>query len=386
MSGMFMVRQGSRFALAGLICVALHGADGGFPAAVLSTRPVAYYRLDGTQGMSLAGATEYKASGGVTSGAPGPPTGGANSRYANLDGHDGYIVATQAGGVGAAASMMAWVNLATLPSAEGHFFYVEGESQNGNDLDLQFETDNALRFYTASGGHLSFAPPITILVNQWHMIVATMDAVSQTRVIYWDGKPVATDKGGGRAGKTGTFSMGASTVFGGRFFKGGIAEAALWNRALAAGEVGAIYAASKGAAAPASSGPFATTAKVEVGDESGKVPLKREEQIAILFLTAMQTIEGDCQMNAKRACALDQVLSRLKFDPKADPNYTYTLAASGLAWEAHANAKKQGVAGFCFMSRSYPQVTVTYNRSGTAGFIDTELGTRSIEGDSFQAR
>jgi hypothetical protein len=383
---MFIARQCSRLAVAGLICAALHAADTDFAAAVAATRPVAYYRLDATQGKSQTGSTEYKPSGGVTSDAPGPLAGVANGHFAKLDGRGGYILTTQAGGVGAAASMMAWVNLAALPSAEGHFFYVVGESQNGNDLDLQFETDNALRFYTASGGHLSYAPSPTTLLNQWHLMVATMDAVSQTRVIYWDGKPVATDKGGGRAGKTGTFSIGASTVFGGRFFKGGIAEAALWNRALTAGEVAAVYTASKAAAAPAPSGPFATTAKVEVADENGKVALKREEQIAILFLAAIQMIEGDCQMNAKRACALDQVLGRLKFDPKVDPNYTYTLAASGLAWEAHANAKRPGLAGFCLMSRSYPQVIVTYNPAGTAGFVDKELADRSIEGDSFQAR
>src|ERR1039458_5365964 len=107
---------------------------------------------------------------------------------------------------------MVWVNLATLPSQAGRFFYVAGESQNGNDLDLQFENHNALRFYTAAGGHLTYTPAPATLVNHWHMIVATMDTASQTRVIYWDGKTVASDKGGGRTGKTGAFSIGASTV------------------------------------------------------------------------------------------------------------------------------------------------------------------------------
>jgi hypothetical protein len=88
-------------------------------------------------------------------------------------------------------------------------------------------------------------------VTYWHMIVATMDTASQTRVIYWDGKPVANDKGGGRTGKSGAFSIGASTVFGGRWFQGGIEEAALWNRALTAAEVVSIYAAVKPSAVPA---------------------------------------------------------------------------------------------------------------------------------------
>ena len=62
--------------------------------------------------------------------------------------------------------MMAWVNLAALPSEERRFFYVAGESQNGNDFDLQFENDNALKFYTASGGHLTYTPPPATLVDQ----------------------------------------------------------------------------------------------------------------------------------------------------------------------------------------------------------------------------
>jgi hypothetical protein len=390
-------RQWSRVAVAAaavvLNCVALRAAEADFVSAVVATRPIGYYRLDSTEGKSQAGSTNYKPVGGVTSVGPGGPIGNASSYFAQLNGRDAYILTTQSGGVGAAASIMAWVNLASLPSAENRFFYVAGESQNGNDLDVQFETDNALRFYTASGGHLSYAPAPATLVNQWHMIVATVDTVSQTRVIYWDGKSVATDKGGGRAGKTGAFSIGASTVFSGRFFKGGIEEVGLWNRALQATEVAAIYAAAKPNASPAGAnssmqrtGPFPTTAKVEAGDSNGPVKLKREEQIAILFLTAFQEIESDCQSRTKRACTFDELVGRLKYDPRTDSNYSYTLAASGLAWEAHASAKKPGLLGFYFFSRSFPQVTATYNATGTAGVIDKELGSRSIVGDSFAVR
>jgi hypothetical protein len=407
---MFIDREWGRVAVAAVSAMAaltggaLRAAEADFVTAVIATHPVAYYRLDSTEGKSQVGATQYKSSGGVTSETPGAPIGIANNHFLKLDGRSGYILTTQAGGVGAAASMMAWVNLAALPSVEGRILYVEGESQNGNDLDLQFETDNALYLFTASGGHLTYAPPPATLVNQWHMILATMDAVSQTRAIYWDGKLAATDKGGGRAGKTGTFSVGASTVFGGRFFKGGVEEAGLWNRALTAAEVATIYAAAKNTASPAGAsasapgtGPFATTAKVSVEDNNGPVALKREEQIAILFLTAIQSIESDCQYHGKRACTMDQLLAgpvaadgshleRLKFDPRTDPNYTYTLAVSEMAWEAHANAKKPGLLGFSFFSRTFPPATATYNRSGTAAFIDKELTGRSIEGDSFSTR
>jgi hypothetical protein len=396
-------------AFASLLTISANAAEDGFVKAVIATGPIGYFRLDSTEGKSQVGTTTYKSIGGVTSNGPGGPVGGGGSYFAKLNGHDGYVVTSQAGGVGVAASIMAWVNLDELPSKSGHYFYVAGESQNGNDLDLQFETDNSLKFFTASGGRLAYAPDSGSLVHQWHMVLATLDTQTQTRTIYWDGKQVASDKGGGRVGKTGTFSIGESTVFRGRYFQGGIAEVALWSHALKASEVASIYAASGAAARvggqqtgsvtigadSASSSLFPNHAKVDVEDPNGPVKLKSAEQTAFLFLSAMQMIEGDCQMNAKRACTLDQMISgatganggrgsRLKYNPKSDPNYTYTVFASGLAWEVHATAKKPGLIGFCFLSRSYPSVIVTYSPSGTAGFVDTELPNRSIEGDSFQ--
>ena len=408
-----VLRLGTRSAGVATLVLALGGAllaaEPDFVATVVSSRPVAYYRLGSASGKSEVGATQFNASGGVTSGEPGTPVGAAHSRFARLDGRDGYLVTTQAGGVGAEASIMAWVNFDSLPSTERHFFYVAGESENANDLDVQFETDNVLKFYTAAGGNVSYAAAPDTLVHQWHMIVATLDTAKRTRTLYWDGKPVSSDQGGGRAGKTGTFSIGASTVFPGRFLKGGVAEVALWYRSLTASEVATIYGArgSNSAAAvpssgpgpvePAPSGPFATSAKVAVADSNGPINLKREEQIALMFLTAMQQIEGECQRTLNRACTLDQIVSgavpengarlgRLKFNPQTDPNYAYTLAASGMAWEAHANARKPGLGGFYFVSRYFPNIEVAYNPSGSASAIDKALTERSIEGDSFETR
>jgi hypothetical protein len=77
-------------------------------------------------------------------------------------------------------------------------------------------------------------------------------------------------------------------------------------------------------------------------------------------------------------------IDHLKFNPKTDPNYTYTLAASGMAWEAHANAKKPGLSGFYFLGKTFPATTIaTYNPAGTATAIDKDLTGRSIDGDSF---
>ena len=391
-----------------------------FAAAVLATHPIAYYALDTPSGKSLAGVSTFAAKGRVTQGSPAAPIAGATGTFDLLDGKSGYILTTQMGGVGKSASIMAWVNLSELPSKAGHYFYVAGESENGNDFDLQFETDNVLRFFTASGGNLAYTPAPASLVNQWHMIFVSMDLASRTRAIYWDGKLVAHDAGGGEAGKKSAFSIGASTVFANRWLHGGVEQVALWDHALKAADVASIYAAAgvtapgvttsnstasgaaalpsgAGAGTPAT-GPFATKATVELEDQKGPVKLNRNEQIAYMFLSAIEVIEHNCQLTLQHVCPLDQMLAgsypagganieKLKFDPnKTDPNYTYTVAANGMAWEAHANAKKPGLIGFCFMSRSVGTTTVTYSTAGKAGWVDTEVGNRGMSGDSFASQ
>jgi hypothetical protein len=383
-----------------------------FVTAVTSTHPLAFYRLDSTSGQSLVGATTYKVSGSASIATSGAPVTTASSRYLKLDGKTAYFTTTQMGGIGTAGSIMAWVNLADLPSKTGHFLYVAGESQNGNDFDLQFETDNVLRFYTAGGGNLSYTPSPSTLLNQWHQVVVTLDTATHIRTIYWDGKSVATDKGGGEPNKKTVFTFGASSYFADRFFKGAIDDVGLWNRALRASEVAAIYAsagaspsgaasspATPAPAAPGSTpttGPFATKATFDLEEVGGaKISLKREEQIAFMFLSGIEIIEHNCQLTLQKTCPLNQIIAgsyppagkdieHLKFDPnKTDPNYTYTLATNGMVWEAHANPKRPGLRGWCFMARDVGTVIMTYNKTGPSGYTDTPLGNTGISGDSF---
>ena len=398
------------FALLAVSSIAMQ-AQTDFPTTIANTHPLAFYRLDSSSGQSLVGATTYKVTGSASIATSGAPVTTANGRYLKLDGKTAFITTTLKGGVAGAATIMAWINLVVdLPSQTGHYFYIAGESENGNDLDLQIETDNVVKFFTASGGHVEYKVAPNSLIGQWHQVAATMDKATQKRVIYWDGKPVATDKGGGRAGKRNVFTIGASSVFASRWFHGSVDDAGLWNRALSADEIASIYAAAgstaSGAAAspaaPAASGPtpptgpFATTATVDVEDAAGaKIQLKREEAIAYFFLSAIEVIEHNCQLTLQKVCPLNQILTasyppagknieHLKFDPnKTDPNYTYTLAANAMAWEAHANPKKPGLKGWCFMARDVGTTIVTYNKTGPSGYTDTPLGNRGMSGDSF---
>lgn len=225
------------------LCTAAAQA-GDLPAAVKATRPIAYYRLEGLKGNSELGASQYHAVGGAAATRQGGQFAGAGNSFLVLDGTSAYVETSQLGGPKDQGSFMAWVDLAGLPSVDRHFYYVAGESQYGNDLDLQFETDNQLKFYTASGGHLSYTPAPDTLPNRWHMIVATVNATTGERHIYWDGASVAADQGAkGMGAKTTVFTIGASEVFKGRFLHGGVDEVALWDHALSAAEVASIYKA-----------------------------------------------------------------------------------------------------------------------------------------------
>jgi hypothetical protein len=250
-----LVKRGSRvsvalltvawfFAVLALICCKtarkLTG-NSGFDLFVKSTQPLAYYRLESTSGSSEVGKTTYQSTGGVTNSSAGAPIGMEGNHCVRLDGKDGWITTTQTGGIGKAGSIMVWVNLAALPSDDRKIKYVVGESEAENDFDVQIEANNEVKFYTAAGSAVTYKPDAKTLVNQWHLIVGTMDIDASIRVLYWDGQPVAQDKDAGKPMKTGKFTIGKSSVFHERFFNGAIDEVAIWDRALSPADVTAIY-------------------------------------------------------------------------------------------------------------------------------------------------
>ncbi len=219
----------------------------GFVATVKSTHPIAYYRLTALSGPSEVGTTTYKAVGGVSPVAFSAaslcaPISDPKNQCTLFDGSTGYFDTTQMGGIRNAGSIMAWVHLGSRPALKNRFDYVAGISERGNDFDLQFEPDNALRFYTAAGSNVAYMPVLATLEGEWHLVFATFNADTGVRAIYWDGKLGQKDTGGGRSGKTNEFSIGESKVFGGRFFDGDISDVALWNTDLSADTVATIYA------------------------------------------------------------------------------------------------------------------------------------------------
>lgn len=221
-----------------------------FVTAVTASKPLAYYRLDATAAETDAGA--YEAQGGASVGSACAPIGISGNQCIVLDGKTGWIRTTQKGGIAGATTILAWVNVAQLPSKGDHNYYVAGISEVGNDLDLQLETDDTFRFFTSGGGSLAYKPIASLLTGHWHMLVATFDTNAQKRAIYWDGRLVAHDNVAAMPDKKEAFSIGNSTYFTERFFNGSIDEVALWDRAVSPAEVASIYQAAKSSAATAS--------------------------------------------------------------------------------------------------------------------------------------
>jgi hypothetical protein len=145
-------------------------------------------------------------------------------------------------------------------------------------------------------------------------------------------------------------------------------------------------------AGQAATGAFATKATVEVDDASGKIPLKREEQIAFMFVDAIKHVEAECGRNAGGPCTIAQMVagpkptgsmsvSKLKYDPSTDPNFTYKLTISGSNWELWVIPKKAGFGGF-YVAPGMMQDTY-YSGKGAASNKDRKLTGSSVNGDIF---
>jgi hypothetical protein len=167
-----------------------------------------------------------------------------------LNGTNSYVATSLGGGLNTSgefpdqATIVGWFNMATLPSLDGHAFFIAGESLYGDDMDLQIDPDNTLRFYTDSGGSTAngaaFASADT---NVWHFVAASFSS-GLIRDIYLDGALVGSSTPGSHdATRGGQFTMGESSVWTGRFFDGALADIAFYNRQLSATEINNLYIA-----------------------------------------------------------------------------------------------------------------------------------------------
>src|SRR5262245_13413843 len=232
--------------------VALAQGTDAYAATVIATpNLLGYWRFSaasqaGSEVNGYTGAFQGDAHVGADGSGPALTGDAANSALV-LDGSGDWMKSDGAkplaGQIGDEGTMLLWLNLDVLPSAAGRIFSLGAESQGGNDLDFQIETDDRCAFYTEGGAGTESGVAFTAAgVGVWHFVAATFKAgVENSRVIYLDGVPVGASTPGGHSTNTSLFNVGENDVFTGRFFQGRLDEVALFDRALTAEEIACVY-------------------------------------------------------------------------------------------------------------------------------------------------
>jgi hypothetical protein len=224
-----------------LLGATLSHADVDYPTQVTSTANLVGYWQFNTTTQADSSVNGYTGSF-LDNAAVGPagfaPTfvGVSGNYAAALDGSNDGVLTNLAAQVAfpTASTIVAWIYLDAQPSTTGRTLYIAGRSQNGNDMDFQLDLDNELHFYTDSGGSAAGG---RIPLQQWVMVAGTFDTVANTRAVYIDGILVNSNTPGPHSANNAPFSVGYSTVWGNRWFPGGISDVAIFDRALTADEI-----------------------------------------------------------------------------------------------------------------------------------------------------
>jgi len=238
-----------------------------YDATVEANNPLAYYNLgqsnatttiDAVNGFTMTlnnGATVQPGAGPTINGSSAPALVlNSNTSGTAFAGSGG--AKPEMGGISSAGSVIAWINLAELPSTAGRIFSIAGTSAGGDDFDLQIDpSDNQLRFFTDSGSFTGSTTDFTSSsLGQWIMVAGTFTAGTM-RDVYINGVSAggttdgSTLTPGGHFDSGAPFYIGQSNVFGGRNFIGSIADVAFFNTDLTSAQIGSIFASATAPAA-----------------------------------------------------------------------------------------------------------------------------------------
>jgi hypothetical protein len=251
-------RGGRTFAVMGACAAIALGAGvahaSPYDSAVEAAGPLAYYNLANSTATTTTdavnGYTMTLNNGAVVQGGAGPTlNAAATSALVLANGASGTAYAgsggsnPEMGGVSTSGTVIAWINLASLPSTQGRLFSIAGSSAGGDDFDLQIDpSDDQLRFYTDGGSYTGASTDFSAAdLGQWIFVAATFTA-NTDRTVYVDGVAEGTSTPGGHFDSGNPFYIGQSNAFGGRYFDGAIADVAFYAKDLSATQIANIYA------------------------------------------------------------------------------------------------------------------------------------------------
>lgn len=225
-----------------------------YDATVAAKNPLAHYTFESSVGGvttdAVNGRTLELRNGATVASSGGPVINGASAGALVLpNGSGGTAFATSGGanpllgGIDGAGSVVAWINLASLPSTQGRIFSIAGESEVGNDFDFQINQDNFLNLYTDGGSATRAAIAFDAGdLGQWLFVAGTFTE-GGPRDLYIGGALSATSTAGSHNPNSAPFYVGQSNVFGNRYFDGAIAKVAVFDYALSASDIADLSAA-----------------------------------------------------------------------------------------------------------------------------------------------
>jgi len=244
-----LIRRTARLAALGLLAAGTAAGAQTYRQAVAATNPIASFQLDAANVGSTNGlyTTSWQ---NVTTGGGAPLASVPGNIGAVFDGTGATSIVTTSltGNTPGRGSINLWVKLASLASTAGRTFFLAGESEFANDFDFQLSQADRLSLCVGAGQCFEAGGVDASWVGQWHMVTAAYDGTINggldTQSIFIDGVLAATRLTElSDAAHTSAFTLGYSSVFGGRELAGTLDEVAVYNRALSAGEVAGLYAA-----------------------------------------------------------------------------------------------------------------------------------------------
>jgi hypothetical protein len=99
-----------------------------------------------------------------------------------------------------------------------------------------------------------------------------------------------------------------------------------------------------------------TTVEAKAGDQN--IALKPAEKVALAFLQAIKSLEGDCVRHAQHLCTIAELvqgpkstdnwkIAHLKYDPARDTNYKYVITpGANNRWTLAIIPQHPGIGGF----------------------------------------
>ncbi|WIB64211.1 signal peptidase I [Curtobacterium sp. MCBD17_040] len=174
-----------------------------------------------------------------------------SSPYVTLDGATGQVTSTSTTKITAPSvfTVEAWIRTSTAAGKVIGFGNSQTGSSSAYDRQLYINSAGAVSFSVYNSGNITLTSTKTVTDGRWHHVVGTMS--SSGMVLYVDGVSVATNTNTAAEPDSGWWRIGYDNLSGwqnaptSNYYKGDLDDVAVYNSALSAAQVSALYSAGR---------------------------------------------------------------------------------------------------------------------------------------------